>query len=36
MKVTVIPIIVGALRTILKNLEKRMGELEIQERSETV
>ena len=28
MKITVIPIIVGVLRTILKNQVKKMGELE--------
>ena len=32
MKVTVIPVIFGAIATIPKNLEKRMGEIEIRER----
>ena len=36
MNVSVIPIIVGALGTILKNLEKRLLELKIQGRIETV
>ena len=36
MKVTVIPIIVGALGTVPKNLEKRLDEEEIRERIETI
>ena len=36
MKVTVIPIIVGALVTIPKNLEKRLDELEIKWKIETI
>ena len=35
-KVTAIPIVVGALKTIPKNLEQRMGKLEIRGRIETV
>ena len=34
--VTVISIIVGALRTVLKNLEERLGQREISERIETI
>ena len=36
MKVTVIPIGVGRLGTVLKNLEKRVGKLEIRGRIETI
>ena len=36
MKVTVILIIIGALGTIQKNLEKRRGKLKIHGRTETV
>ena len=35
-KMTVMVIIVKALRTILKNLEKRLEELEIRRRNETI
>ena len=35
MSVTVIPIVVSALGTILKGLEKKLGELEIRGRIET-
>ena len=35
MKVTVIPIVVGALGTVSKGLEKRLKELEISGRIET-
>ena len=36
LKVTVIPILVGALGTVSKGLEKRLGRLEIRERISTV
>ena len=36
MRVKVIPIVVGALETVLINLEKRLGDLEIRGRIETV
>ena len=36
MKVAVIPIIIRVFRIISKNVEKKIGELDIQGRSETV
>ena len=36
MKVTVIPIIIGALRTVSKGLVKRLEELEIGGRAKTI
>ena len=36
MKVTVILVVIGALGTAFKELEKRLGELGIQKRIETV
>ena len=36
MKVTVLPIIIGALGTALKNLEKRLAESEIREITKTI
>ena len=36
MKVTVMPVIVGTLGTVLKKLEKRLGEMEIRGRLKTI
>ena len=36
MKMTVIPIVVGALGTVPKGMEKRLGELEIRGRIEAI
>ena len=36
MKVTVIPIVIGALRTIPKGLIKELEDLEIREQEETI
>ena len=36
MLVTVIPIIIGVLETVLKGLEKRQGELEVKGRIKTI
>ena len=36
MKLTVIPVIIGALRTVPKGMERRLKELEIGERIDTI